>query len=389
MDNNINFLFNELNKGIQNENALYQFYSSRLNAQILQILNNYMIQYDPNEIRKVIDKLIDYCKLIQKEYIHDIKEINNNIDIFLKHVETDGTNNLECDDKAAEYNKRISEISGTISYQDAFDDVKTSIISVLGLNNQQLCYSLDSTFNDNMSKLETEVAKVRSQNKLIFEKIGALIKRLGSLNNKKNINNQSQMDLIANHLIGLNDEKENEIQPKLNSLFNEFATKIGDLLSSNIKSIDKKNIINEILNIFQKQFDIDYPLFHNKVNEEYIPMLIKRTAESLPNDSKFEISRDSITYNNSQKFSLNNKIINLDIAFVNIEEFLMSKYELNASNPKYMKIIGALNTKKAEMENYLKKILDNILISNIIEMQSQINKLVHNNVVTTKIKEDK
>lgn len=389
MDNNIENLFNELNKSIQNENALYQFYSSRLTAQILQILNNYMIQYDINEIKKIIDRLINNCKLIQKGYINGIKEINNNLDIFFKHIIDDGTNNLECDDKAREYKKQTSELSETISYQKTFDDIKTDIINMLGSNNQQLGYSLDTIFNDNMSKLETEIIKLHHQNKQIFEKIGEYIKKLGSLNNKKNINTNNQNDLIANYLIELNDGTKTDNQTKINNIFNEFASKIGDLLSSNMKNIDKKIVINEILNIFQKQFDIDYSIFHNKVNEEFIPMLIKRTSEALPKDPKFEISRDSITYNNSQKFSSNNKIINLDVAFVNIEEILTTKYELNASNPKYIKIIGLINTKKAEMENYLTKIVDNILIASIIEMQSQINKLVHNNIVTIKIKEDK
>ena len=75
------------------------------------------------------------------------------------------------DDKAREYKKQTSELSETISYQKTFDDIKTDIINMLGSNNQQLGYSLDTIFNDNMSKLETEIIKLHHQNKQIFEAV--------------------------------------------------------------------------------------------------------------------------------------------------------------------------------------------------------------------------
>ena len=63
---------------------------------------------------------------------------------------------------------------------------------------------------------------MNNQNKQIFEKIGEYIKKLGSLNNKKNINTNNQKDLIANHLIEINDEKKTDNQTKINNILNEF-----------------------------------------------------------------------------------------------------------------------------------------------------------------------
>lgn len=394
MENSIRGLFDQLSQNMKTGNNFLNFYANRLISELSILLNNNMINYKISDIVKDIEKLTIACKKLENDYINGINTLYIDIKGFIDYILKHGTNDLECSQRANEFSEQIMKFNGSISYEKVFNDVKLNITNLL--DNQQLGYNIENIFNSNRSGLETEIIKIHNKNNVVFGQIIETVKGFYSfheVNDIKKLNSDShynQSNLIINFLININNSKQSANKQKLEQIINNYVNNLGVSLMNDLKNIPSKQvIISEILDIFNLTANNEYMNFYKKVNEQFIPMLVGRTFQELPKNPKFEISRDSETYKQTKQFSSGNNIINLDVIFANIEKLLITKYELSSSNPKYMKIINFLNIKKAEMDNAIHRIEDNILIENIIEMQSQINKMVNNRSVTIQIKEKK
>lgn len=394
MENSIRGLFDQLSQNMKTGNNFLNFYANRLISELSMLLNNYMINYQMSNIVKDIEKLAISCKSLESNYINGINTLYIDIKKFIDYILKHGTNDLECSQRANEFSKQIMKFNGAINYEKVFNDVKLNIINLL--NNQQLGYNIENIFNSDRSGLETEIIKIHNKNNVVFGQIIETVKSFYSFNEVNNIkkinsdNNYNQGNLIINFLITINNSKQSVNRQKIEQIINNYINNLGISLMNDLRNIpSKQSIMSEMLGIFNLTINNEYMNFYKKVNEQFIPMLVGRTFQELPKNPKLEISRDNETYKQTKQFGSDNYILNLDVIFANIEKLLITKYGLSASNPKYMKIIGFLNIKKAEMDNAIHRIEDNILIENIIEMQSQINKMVNNRSVTIEIKEMK
>lgn len=374
MENKLNDLLGKLNESINNEDQLLKFFSSRLVSEIGSLLNRYQIIYKSYELQELSERYIYYsCKIRQNDYINRISLIHNELSSFLKVAEKEGTNSLECDEQSKNYNEKIQEVNSDVTYENEFSNFKNNVMNIIGLDNQQLDSELNGILNNNRLELETGIMKIRKENSKKFNEIRDAIKTYGTINNRKKINPKTQMEIVRDNLVSINNKKEQLVRQKAKESFDYGIKELENSLGNILKNFgNNDSLMPMISNLFMSQFNVEFPLFYEKINTTFINYLVDRVSEELPKNLKFEISRDRKTFEFAKKFLDEFNMIDLDVVFANIEANLIKNYDLNSGNSMYMKVLNILNTVKSKIENFIKKLENDILLANIIEMQSQI-----------------
>lgn len=378
-------LFNKINDNLINEDKSLTMYTEKLYAELTNLLYIYEIEYNKHTLKDLVNTYVFYqIKAKLNIYKNQIRNINENIYHYFDRGLNIGFNELECNDKIRMYLSRVNEantgsLNNEIKYEDIFTNIKKIIINELKIENQQFMYQLENIMNINKSLLGLDINRIRKENLTNCKEICNLLMKLGKINNKGNIDIDSQMVFIKQLLLDINNKNKPINQNKLNEIFSNEIKEFLKMISKITRNIEnQQDFIKDTTIIFNKELERTYIKFYNDLDDSVIPKLIKDSLEIIKDDKRVNISRNSKLMNIINNFSSENDLVDMDVIFVNIEELLMTKYGLSRSHPKFSKVFQIINLEKSKLENEVERVESYILFGVIIELQSQIDKILKN-----------
>lgn len=388
-------------KNLELEDAFIKTSSSKLVKDLCDVFISYGFndyRYE-NLIKDIVENHLFYEHNVDKNrYQNDNEESIRTIKRLAQIAIEEKMESMDINGSINTYRDDIDRNSNMVTTEDSMEKAYHAINSDLKRNlrvsNDNLWYDINKKIKSSKEKVTNEIRIYREQNSALLHSLEEIVRKSVVENNKYG-QIFSQIDAIQSIEKQKNDERSmnywQELSTILDNQFSELSNEILSLIFNNdINQNEVEDLKAKNLNSLVPGLKIRYDHLFDKLNNEMIPIFIKRAKALIANGTEVNFKGDKET-----NYNILNIWYNVDDVFCfypysccdeadnnitnNIMDFISSKYFVMLNDLEYKQICAVANKILESIQKTLDNFKMHILDENMREIQQMSNNIVDNN----------
>lgn len=394
--NNISKMVQSYEDNLDLEDAFIKTSGSKLANEIYDVLQSYGFDksYYEGLLNDIVESHLFYAhKANKNKYVNDNEQSIRNIRRIAQISIEEKQSGIDIEHSINNYRDDIDKISDIGKLQNNIDQAYADMIADLKrrfrVDNDDLWYEINKKLSLSKEKVVNELREYRGQNMVILHSIEEIVKGIGLQNNKYE-QGFSQIDQIENIQHQKNDERmvkhSQEITTMFNYQFTELINEALSLISSNgINPNDANELKLQVLNTILPDFNRNYKILFDNINNKLIPVLIKKSKSLIENGKEVDLKNNKEVLNERVNIitnGFNSGIFGMDLnsfdddTDLTITNIITKKYSINYGDPKYNQVYKMVAKKLESMKSYAKNFKNHLIDENIQEIEQMSNAAV-------------